>query len=77
VPLLEEVADCVGGEWRDTATSNVEQLKIQPIRKCWRSHRCLMVPDVAPAVEAAAKAFPDWRRTPLEERIQSDDYLSG
>jgi malonate-semialdehyde dehydrogenase (acetylating)/methylmalonate-semialdehyde dehydrogenase len=67
---IEELRNYVEGEWRRPAAREYQDV-INPAT----GETLARVPlsgasDVGVAVEAAAAAFPAWRRTPPEERIQ-------
>ena len=67
---MEQVANYIGGGWQDSAGAETSDV-INPatdeiLAKTPLGGRA----DVDRAAEAAAGAFPDWRRTPPGERIQ-------
>lgn len=60
----------VGGKWvHSSATEYLDVVNPATGERLARIPRSIRA-DVAGAVEAAAAAFPEWRRTPPEERIQ-------
>ncbi|MGH9941211.1 MAG: aldehyde dehydrogenase family protein, partial [Pyrinomonadaceae bacterium] len=69
--MSHQLSNYVNGQWsRGGAAGDFADI-INPAN----GERLAAVPlgtgrDVAAAIEAAAAAFPDWRRTPAEERIQ-------
>jgi malonate-semialdehyde dehydrogenase (acetylating)/methylmalonate-semialdehyde dehydrogenase len=68
-PALNLAANYIGGEWRRGAADAA------PITNPATLETLASVPlaataDVAAAVEAAARAFPAWRQTPPQDRIQ-------
>jgi malonate-semialdehyde dehydrogenase (acetylating) / methylmalonate-semialdehyde dehydrogenase len=69
-PPITKLPNYINGAWRDSATGDWSDV-INPAT----SETLARVPlssanEVAVAVEAAAAAFPGWRRTPPEDRIQ-------
>src|SRR5690348_7119709 len=70
MPQVRELRCYFGGSWARSTGS-----EYLPVDNPATSERLALVPagshsDVDGAVRAAAKAFPSWRRTPPEERIQ-------
>ena len=60
----------IGGEWVNSKTTDWQEL-INPATQAPLGKVPLAdVAEVNAAIEAAAAAFPDWRRTPPEDRIQ-------
>ncbi|HEY1264998.1 MAG TPA: CoA-acylating methylmalonate-semialdehyde dehydrogenase, partial [Terriglobales bacterium] len=70
MPVLEKIPNFVGGEWRNASTSEFEDVTNPADQQVLAQSPMSGASDVAQAVEAAAKAFPEWRRTPPEDRIQ-------
>jgi malonate-semialdehyde dehydrogenase (acetylating) / methylmalonate-semialdehyde dehydrogenase len=70
LPVLEKIPNYVGGEWRHPSTADFEQVRNPADQEVLAESPLSNGSDVAAAVEAAANAFPDWRRTPPEDRIQ-------
>jgi malonate-semialdehyde dehydrogenase (acetylating)/methylmalonate-semialdehyde dehydrogenase len=69
-PAFGEVRDFIDGDWRSpSADSGTEALNPATGDVIARSPSGGGA-DVAAAVDAASKAFPAWRTTPAEERIQ-------
>jgi len=66
----EEILNFVGGEWR--RSSGAESLDVLNPASAEVIGRVPLSPagDVAQAAQAAAAAFPAWRRTPAVERVQ-------
>jgi len=67
---LEKIPNFVNGQWR-----NADALEFQKVINPATQEELAELPlssaaDVDAAVEAAAAAFPEWRRTPPEDRIQ-------
>ncbi len=59
-----------GGEWRKSSASECLDLT-NPATGDWLGRVPLCPPaDVATAVHAAEAAFPEWRRTPAQQRVQ-------
>ena len=69
-PPISRLPNFVDGEWRESAASEwmdvINPATGEPIARTPLSDAS----EVAAAVEAAAAAFPEWRRTPAEDRIQ-------
>lgn len=70
MPVLERVPNYVGGEWRHASTTDFEEVINPANQEVLAQSPLSNGSDVAAAVEAAASAFPEWRRTPPEDRIQ-------
>jgi malonate-semialdehyde dehydrogenase (acetylating)/methylmalonate-semialdehyde dehydrogenase len=67
---LTKVPHYINREWVDSAASEFSEV-INPATNEVMAHVPLAgAADVARAVDAAAAAFPEWRRTPPEDRIQ-------
>jgi malonate-semialdehyde dehydrogenase (acetylating) / methylmalonate-semialdehyde dehydrogenase len=67
---LERIPNYIAGEWR-AATVEQETEVINPATGEVLARAPLSGPaEVASAVDAAAAAFPEWRRTPPQDRIQ-------
>ena len=66
-----ELLDHFGGEWQASKSSEyLECCKPGDGGTRWRAFRSAAQEDVDAAVRAAAAAYPGWRRTPPEDRIQ-------
>ena len=70
MPVLDRVPNYIGGEWRHTSASDFEEVLNPANQEVLAQSPLSSGSDVAAAVEAAASAFPEWRRTPPEDRIQ-------
>jgi len=70
LPVLDRVPNYIGGEWRHTSASDFEEVLNPANQEVLAQSPLSSGSDVAAAVEAAASAFPEWRRTPPEDRIQ-------
>ncbi len=69
-PSLTKVSNYIGGKWVDSHAGEWQEV-INPATGEVLARVPLSTPaDVAAAVEAAAAAFPEWRRTPPVDRIQ-------
>jgi malonate-semialdehyde dehydrogenase (acetylating)/methylmalonate-semialdehyde dehydrogenase len=69
-PPLTKVSNFINGQWVDSSTSEWQEV-VNPATGEALAQVPLSSPsEVAAAVEAAAAAFPEWRRTPPEDRIQ-------
>jgi malonate-semialdehyde dehydrogenase (acetylating)/methylmalonate-semialdehyde dehydrogenase len=70
MPATEIISNYIGGQWTKSSATE-SQCVINPATQESLAEIPLSTSqDVASAVEAAAAAFPEWRRTPPEERIQ-------
>ena len=69
-PPITRVPNYVNGQWVESAAAEwfdvTNPATGEIIAKAPLSHAA----EVATAVEAAAVAYPEWRRTPPEDRIQ-------
>ncbi len=63
-------ANYIGGEWRRGASSTTAEITNPATAEALASLQYAEQDDVAAAVAAASAAFPAWRRTPAQERIQ-------
>lgn len=69
-PALRKLCNYANGHWVDSNTSEWQEV-INPATGETLARVPLSSPmEVAAAVDAAAAAFPQWRRTPPEDRIQ-------
>ena len=69
-PTLTRLSNYVNGQWVDSSASEWQEV-VNPATGEALAQVPLSSPgEVAAAVEAAAAAFPEWRRTPPEDRIQ-------
>lgn len=69
-PSLSKLSNYMNGQWVDSSTSEWQEV-LNPATGESLAQVPLSSPkEVAEAVEAAAAAFPEWRRTPPEDRIQ-------
>jgi malonate-semialdehyde dehydrogenase (acetylating)/methylmalonate-semialdehyde dehydrogenase len=69
-PSLTRVPNYVNGEWRESSSSEWQDVVNPATGEVLSSVPLSSGAEVAQAVEAAAAAFPAWRRTPPEDRIQ-------
>jgi malonate-semialdehyde dehydrogenase (acetylating)/methylmalonate-semialdehyde dehydrogenase len=65
-----QLPNYIGGHWRPAATSEYLAVVNPATAEVLAQVPLSGAADVAQAVEAAAAAFPEWRRTPPEERVQ-------
>jgi malonate-semialdehyde dehydrogenase (acetylating) / methylmalonate-semialdehyde dehydrogenase len=69
-PTLIKVSNYINGEWRDSATTEwldvINPATGEAIARTPLSNAA----EVGTGIEAAAAAYPEWRRTPPEDRIQ-------
>src|SRR5687768_12935906 len=63
-------ANYIGGEWRRGRATSVTQITNPATQEILASLALAEADDANAAVAAAAKAFPKWRQTPPQERIQ-------
>ena len=70
VPTLTQVANYINGQWRDSSTSEWLDVTNPATGEVIARTPQSSATEVAAAIDAAATAFPDWRRTPPEDRIQ-------
>lgn len=67
---VTRVANYAGGQWKQPAAAEWLPVLNPATNQLLAEVPLSAEPDVAAAIEAAAGAFPEWRRTPPEERIQ-------
>jgi malonate-semialdehyde dehydrogenase (acetylating) / methylmalonate-semialdehyde dehydrogenase len=69
-PTLTKLSNYINGQWTDSSAAEwldvVNPATGEPIARVPLSDAA----EVAAAIEAAAAAYPEWRRTPPEDRIQ-------
>jgi malonate-semialdehyde dehydrogenase (acetylating) / methylmalonate-semialdehyde dehydrogenase len=69
-PPITKLANYVNGQWRESTASEwldvINPATGEPLARTPLSE----ANEVAIAIEAAAAAYPEWRRTPAEDRIQ-------
>src|ERR1700683_14405 len=68
--VQEQVPNYIGGEWKKSSSSETQAIKKPANQETLTNVPLSTAEDVNAAVNAAAAAYPDWRRTPPEERIQ-------
>jgi len=64
------VANYAGGQWKQPAATEWLPVLNPASNELLAEVPLSAEPDITAAIEAAAAAFPEWRRTPPEERIQ-------
>ncbi len=69
-PSVTKVANYVGGKWVDSKASEWLDVTNPATAEVIARVPMSSASEVNEIVEAAAKAFPEWRRTPPEDRIQ-------
>jgi malonate-semialdehyde dehydrogenase (acetylating)/methylmalonate-semialdehyde dehydrogenase len=69
-PTLIKVANYVNGGWRQASTAEWLDVNNPATGEPLAQVPMSTAADVAAAVDAAAAAYPEWRRTPPEDRIQ-------
>jgi malonate-semialdehyde dehydrogenase (acetylating)/methylmalonate-semialdehyde dehydrogenase len=67
---VTRVANYIGGRWTPSAATEWLPVLNPATNELLAEVPLSAEPDVTAAIEAAAAAFPEWRRTPPEERIQ-------
>ena len=67
---IEEALNCVGGEWRRGHSTETLNVFNPATSEVLAKVQMAAAEDVDAAVAAASAAFPEWRRTPPENRIQ-------
>jgi len=70
-PPLTRVPNYVNGEWRDSSSTEWQDVLNPATGEVLASVPLCSGAELLQAVEAAAAAFPAWRRTPPEDRIQA------
>ena len=69
-PPLTKVANYINGQWQDSAASEWQDVANPATGEVLARLPLSGNAEVTQAVEAAAAAYPGWRRTPPEDRIQ-------
>src|SRR5579864_4955543 len=69
-PPVTKLANFINGKWADSNASEWRDVVNPATGEVLSSVPLGGADDVNIAVEAAAAAFPEWRRTPPEDRIQ-------
>ena len=69
-PPASKIAHYINGHWAEAKTTEWRDVVNPATGEILASVPLAGAADVNAAVEAAAAAFPDWRRTPPEDRIQ-------
>jgi malonate-semialdehyde dehydrogenase (acetylating) / methylmalonate-semialdehyde dehydrogenase len=69
-PTLTKLSNYINGQWVDSSTSEWQEVINPATGEALAQVPLSSAHEVAVAVEAAAAAFPEWRRTPPEDRIQ-------
>jgi malonate-semialdehyde dehydrogenase (acetylating)/methylmalonate-semialdehyde dehydrogenase len=67
---VEIAAHCIGGEWRRGSATTATEIVNPATSELLGSVVFAEPADVTAAIDAAARAFPAWRRTSPQERIQ-------
>jgi malonate-semialdehyde dehydrogenase (acetylating)/methylmalonate-semialdehyde dehydrogenase len=68
--VQEQIPNYIGGEWKKSGAGEWQPVKNPATQETLADVALSNSEDVNAAVEAAAAAFPEWRRTPPEDRIQ-------
>jgi malonate-semialdehyde dehydrogenase (acetylating)/methylmalonate-semialdehyde dehydrogenase len=69
-PPLTKLSNYINGQWVDSTASEWQEVTNPATGEVLARVPLTSPGEVALAVEAAAAAFPEWRRTPPEDRIQ-------
>src|SRR5437588_5064886 len=69
-PPITRVPNYVNGEWRESSSADWQDVVNPATGEVLASVPLSSGAEVAQTIEAAAAAFPAWRRTPPEDRIQ-------
>src|ERR1700692_719312 len=69
-PPITKLTNYINGQWTDSHASEWRDVVNPPPGEVLASVPLADAAEVSQAVEAAAAAFPEWRRTPPEDRIQ-------
>jgi malonate-semialdehyde dehydrogenase (acetylating)/methylmalonate-semialdehyde dehydrogenase len=69
-PTLTQVANYINGQWHESSASEWLDVTNPATGEVIARTPQSSAAEVAAAVDAAAAAFPEWRRTPAEDRIQ-------
>ena len=67
---MEPIQNYIGGKWCAPAPADFSTVVNPATAEVLTKVSTGGGADIAAAVEAASAAYPDWRRTPPEERIQ-------
>src|SRR4029077_6477444 len=68
--ILTKVPNYVNGQWVDSKATEWLDVPTPPPGQVTAQPPLSSPAEVPAAIEAAAAAFPEWRRTPAEDRIQ-------
>jgi malonate-semialdehyde dehydrogenase (acetylating) / methylmalonate-semialdehyde dehydrogenase len=69
-PPLTKVPNFINGQWRESSASEWQDVINPATGDAIARVPLTDVAEVSKAIEAAAAAYPAWRRTPPEDRIQ-------
>ena len=69
-PTLTQVANYINGQWRESSASEWLDVTNPATGEVIARTPQSSAAEVSAAIDAAAAAFPEWRRTPAEDRIQ-------
>jgi malonate-semialdehyde dehydrogenase (acetylating)/methylmalonate-semialdehyde dehydrogenase len=67
---MEQVVNFVNNQWRNSTTNEYLEVRNPATQEVIAQTPLSTAFEVAQAVQAAAAALPDWRRTPVTERVQ-------
>ena len=69
-PSIATVPNYINGQWTESSSSEWQDVVNPATGEVLARVPLSDTSEVTRAIEAAAAAFPDWRRTPPEDRIQ-------
>src|SRR3981081_4287409 len=69
-PPTTKLTNYINGQWTDSSTSEWREVTNPATGELLAQVPLSDTAEVNAAVESAAAAFPEWRRTPPEDRIQ-------
>ncbi len=70
MPTLQHLQNYINGQWRNSSANEFAAVINPATAESLGRVPAGSTTDAAEAIEAAAAAFPEWRRTPPEDRIQ-------
>jgi malonate-semialdehyde dehydrogenase (acetylating) / methylmalonate-semialdehyde dehydrogenase len=70
MPIQGQLPDYIQGQWRTSSATEFLPVQNPATAEVLAETPLGSAPDANAAVEAAAAAYPEWRRTPPQDRIQ-------
>src|SRR6266850_6470440 len=70
MPTSQHLQNYINGQWRNSSANEFAEVINPATAESLGRVPADSTTDAAEAIEAAAAAFPEWRRTPPEDRIQ-------